>query len=186
MNKLFFFVYSLMFLALTACTTPADTQVKKPSMPKYTPQYTSIDKDRYIISGDEVYDRKTERIWKRCNYGQRWDDKEKWCKGLVKRVPIADAKSAIENIGGGWRVPDVSELMSLFEVYCSADKSKVQEIFADILHHEWYATSTPNGETHFMAVECFGSRASSAGVGKRMQTPIRLVREAKGPTRINE
>jgi len=136
-------------------------------------------KDRFIVTGDEVYDRKTNRTWKRCNYGQTWDAQNKWCIGVIKRVPIDHAVSEVKRIKGGWKVPDVNELMSLMEVSCGTEKDKAQGIFADVKSSEWYATSTSHGDSHVMAVECIGAQAKAAGVGNQMFSIIRLVREGK-------
>jgi hypothetical protein len=152
--------------------------LKEPQKQPIPPSYTLIEQDRFLVSRDEVYDRKTDRTWKRCNYGQMWDDQSNWCKGVVKRMSVESANSEMKESKGGWRVPDVNELMSLFEVYCGGEKSKVQEIFPEI-KREWYATSTPNRDSHIKVVECLGSGPHWFGVGKQLNLIIRPVREGK-------
>jgi len=167
------------FIALTlACAQKAPT-VKSQDFSPSRASDTAIKKDRFIVKGDEVYDRKTDRTGKRCNYGQTWDDQNNWCTGIIKRVPIDHAASEVEGIKGGWRIPDVNEMMSIMDVSCGTEKDKAQGIFADVKSSEWYATSTPHGDSHVMAVECMGAQAKAAGVGNQMFSIIRLVREGK-------
>lgn len=198
MNKLILICCTIILVAFLGCTTPVTNNVivlsntsmsnapmsNAPARIKQLnlSQYAKIEQDRYVISGDEVYDRKTDLTWKRCNYGQTWDNQNSWCKGIIKRVSIDHASSDIEAMKGGWRLPEEGELMSIFEIYCGAEKIKAQEIFPDIKGDEWNATSTPNGESHIMACECFGSKAFAAGVGKQMNTIIRLVHNGKTNT----
>ena len=137
--------------------------------------------DQFIVSGDEVYDRKTDKTWKRCNYGQSWDSENNWCKGIPKRLNIDEAILEIANLKSNWRLPDLGELERIMAVGCVSKKEKesTSEIFPEIQKRTYYLTTTTNGDSHIMAVECFGLSTTSVGVGKKMISAVRLVREGK-------
>lgn len=70
---------------------------------------------RYVISGDEVYDKETELTWKRCSVGMRW--KEGRCVGVQTNMSWMLAlnyieKTKVESLGG-WRLPTSDALATL-------------------------------------------------------------------------
>ncbi len=140
---------------------------------------SAIHKDRFSLSEGEVYDRQTDRIWKRCIYGQTWDSQMHQCKGVIKHVPIGQAVSETKGVGDGWRIPKQEELMSLMAEVCKYGSDEEKEIFGDIRMFDKYATSTQNGDSHLIAVDCFGKASNWAGVGYQFPVIIRLIREGK-------
>jgi hypothetical protein len=134
---------------------------------------------RFSVSGDEIYDRQTEITWKRCLYGQEWDAQNNFCKGVIKHLPIGQAAIDFGNVSAGWRIPNQEELMSLMEVLCKKGKDDNLKIFDTPKMAEKHATSTMNGESHLIAVQCLGSTVDWVGVGKQFSTVLRLVHEGK-------
>lgn len=66
---------------------------------------------RYVIKGDQVYDKKTNLTWARCSVGQRWKEGV-GCMGVVKQFTWNDAK---HQGGNGWRLPNKDELATLID-----------------------------------------------------------------------
>jgi len=136
--------------------------------------------ERFVVKGNEVYDKKADRTWQRCNYGQTWDEESRWCKGVAKRTTVDAATAEVAKSGGGWRVPDAGEMMSLFEVACRNAKKQDSSapIFPEVIPMTFYLTSTAHGDSdHNTATECLGSTASLAGLGRKYVSVLRLVRD---------
>jgi Protein of unknown function (DUF1566) len=69
---------------------------------------------RFVPNGAEVLDTETGLIWKRCSEGQKWNGTT--CGGKATS-PNWRAALAIANAeGGGWRLPNVKELVSLVDL----------------------------------------------------------------------
>lgn len=77
---------------------------------------------RYVISGDEVYDKQTDLTWKRCSVGMRWKE-GMGCVGVQKTFTFEEAQ---KQAGGGWRVPSRDELETLI------DRNKNREPYIDV------------------------------------------------------
>lgn len=69
---------------------------------------------RYELSGETVIDRASGMEWRRCVYGQSWDDEQGACSGDEERVTRAEA---LPLGGDGWRIPTRNELLSI--AFCS-------------------------------------------------------------------
>lgn len=67
---------------------------------------------RYVISGDEVYDKQTDLTWKRCSVGMRWKE-GMGCIGVHKTFTFEEAQ---KQAGDGWRVPSKDELATLIDL----------------------------------------------------------------------
>lgn len=64
--------------------------------------------------------------WMRCSVGQRWDPEQETCWGEAIRLNHDEISLAIEQannqLGDGWRLPDLEELESLVCDECTAPK----------------------------------------------------------------
>lgn len=76
-----------------------------------SPQKPSDVSSRYVIKGGEVYDKKTDLTWQRCNVGQNWKEGV-GCVGIVMKMTFDEAQW----IGSEpWRLPSKDELFSLID-----------------------------------------------------------------------
>lgn len=85
-------------------------------------------KERYVVQGDTVYDKKTDLTWQRCSIGQGWKEGI-GCVGIVKKMDFNTAKSQ-ESVG--WRLPGIRELKSLVMADCPEGARINTEIFPDV------------------------------------------------------
>lgn len=78
-----------------------------------------IDNNMVDDNDGTITDRTTGLIWKKCSYGQTWDETEKNCTGTAELMNWKDAlaKAAEDN---DWRLPNISELQSLVDDSASA------------------------------------------------------------------
>lgn len=131
---------------------------------------------RFQVFGDEVYDRKADLTWRRCDHGQTWDEANKWCKGSVKHMTIGGFTDEAKSNVPGWRVPELGEIMGLLEVACITGNPAVREIFPETARMAYYVTSTPHSNpASNMAAQCFGGQVSSAGLSRGYVSIVRLV-----------
>lgn len=72
---------------------------------------------RFVLKGNEILDKKTQRVWQRCSVGTKWDGKQ--CTGTPALVTLTDAQQMAKKLGQGWHVPDMDELSSIAEPQCS-------------------------------------------------------------------
>lgn len=118
------------FSALPAASAGCDS-----NQPNRTPS------SRYVIKGDEVYDKKTDLTWQHCSVGQHWKEGV-GCVGVIKQMTWDEAKSQAQN---GWRLPSKDELTTLLAPNCSKPAIN-EEAFPDMeLDKLWYWTSSENG-----------------------------------------
>jgi hypothetical protein len=140
----------------------------------------SPSQDRLVVSGDEIYDKKTDKTWKRCNYGQTWDNSNGWCRGVAKRLTVAIAATEVGELNGGWRVAELGEVLSVLEIACAAIVGKSDPVFAEIHHYDWYLTATRHGNPDsIMGARCQGVRTDTAGLGSKYVSLIRIVRDGR-------
>lgn len=85
-------------------------------------------KERYVVQGDTVYDKKTDLTWQRCSIGQRWKEGI-GCVGIVRKMDFNTAKS---QESGGWRLPGIRELQTLVMADCPEGARINTEIFPDV------------------------------------------------------
>lgn len=86
---------------------------------KCSPEITrTASDDRYDILGDgsEVLDKKTNLIWLRCSSGQVWSNGS--CIGEPQRYIWTQALKVAHDVGNGYRLPNIKELISLTEEAC--------------------------------------------------------------------
>lgn len=137
---------------------------------------------RFNVSGNEVYDKKSDRTWQRCNYGQTWDETNAWCKGVAKQLTVQSALDDVAKNAQGWRLPDLGEMMSMMEAGCVSYRPKdgPPPIFMDVKTGTFYLTTSPHGNAeNNMAAQCFGSTGMSSGLSLKYVSMVRLVREGK-------
>lgn len=85
-------------------------------------------KERYVVQGDTVYDKKTDLTWQRCSIGQRWKEGI-GCVGVIKELKFNDAKL---NASGSWRLPTLEELQTLVMRDCPEGARINTEVFPDM------------------------------------------------------
>ncbi|MDH5230674.1 MAG: DUF1566 domain-containing protein [Gammaproteobacteria bacterium] len=57
--------------------------------------------------------------WQRCSIGQTWDVNQQTCIGTANKLNWQAALQAA-NSSGGWRLPNIKELVSILDVQCTA------------------------------------------------------------------
>jgi len=134
----------------------------------------------YMITGGEVYDKKTDLTWARCSVGQHWSEGT-GCVGVIKIFTFDDAKE-LEN--GTWRIPTMDELKALIDhERWGQNRNPAIDVvaFPDMdRDHLWYWSSTPFGTSQGWLV-CF---ASGGDVTKKRNSnlylaAVRLVRDGR-------
>ncbi|GAA3576157.1 DUF1566 domain-containing protein [Marinobacter xestospongiae] len=66
---------------------------------------------QFTLMEDQVLDKKTELVWKRCAEGMSWNDGA--CAGEAAQLTYEEAIARYDEDGSGWRLPDSDELMGL-------------------------------------------------------------------------
>jgi Protein of unknown function (DUF1566) len=125
---------------------------------------------RYVVKGDEVYDKKTDLTWQHCSVGQHWKEGA-GCVGVIKQMTWEEAKAQAQ---GGWRLPSKDELTTLLAANCSKPAIN-EEIFPDMeLDKLWYWTSSENGS--FLAWLVNFADGNSNSYDRTDTGAVRLVR----------
>ena len=162
--------------------TPEQQEASKAAIEALRVTYERMLAERFVVKGNEIYDKKADLTWQRCNYGQTWDEENKWCKGAAKRLTITQASAEASKEQKSWRVPEIGELVSLLEVACGNTKLKdaTAPIFPEIASMTYYMSSSIREDPQFVdAGQCFGSSAQNAGLGKGYVSLIRLVKSGR-------
>lgn len=73
---------------------------------------------RFVLIGEEAYDKRTHLTWARCSVGTRWHDSHHQCTGSVMLLSPDEGTAYAQKLGRGWRVPNIDELASLIEPNC--------------------------------------------------------------------
>lgn len=75
---------------------------------------------QYRVSGDgkEVTDLATGLVWRRCLAGMSWNADQNTCTGTPSALTWSGALAYAAGEGGGWRLPNISELTTLAEPSC--------------------------------------------------------------------
>lgn len=99
---------------------------------------------RYVFSADEVHDKYTGLVWRRCAAGQSWTGSA--CDGALDTQEwpgaLAAANDEARRTGQAWRLPNIKELSTL------ADRSRVRPaidpaVFPGVAMSQWYWSGTP-------------------------------------------
>lgn len=91
-----------------------------------------------LNNNTEVKDLKTNLIWQRCSLGQTWSGVS--CTGTATKHTWQNAMQASQNIGGGWRLPNIKELQSLVERACY-NPSINETIFPNTVSQSYWSSS---------------------------------------------
>ena len=91
---------------------------------------------RYQVlgSGNEVKDTQTGLIWQRCSIGQNWNGTT--CEGSATTHTFKNALQIAKDLGNGYRLPNIKELLSLVEYGCYSPAIN-NNLFPNTLSH-WY------------------------------------------------
>jgi hypothetical protein len=163
---------ALAAFALPAFALPAWAVCDK-TQPTRTPS------SRYVINGNQVYDRKTELTWQRCSVGQQ--ARGAACAGAVKQITWDEAKAAEKT---GWRLPTKDELATLISPTCK-DPAMNAEAFPNLDKDKlWYWTSTVNGD--FLAWLVNFADGSSTSFDRTDIGAVRLVRAPAAEKRLSQ
>lgn len=73
---------------------------------------------RFVLSGEEAYDKRTHLTWARCSVGTRWHESHHQCTGSVMLLSPDEGRAYAQKLGRGWRVPSIDELASIIEPSC--------------------------------------------------------------------
>jgi hypothetical protein len=100
--------------------------------------------ERFTVSGEELTDKRTGLIWKRCSEGQTLSDNS--CAGTAASYTheqaLARAKSAnTADSATGWRLPNVKELASLADKGCQTPA--IDSTAFPNTPSNWYWSSSP-------------------------------------------
>lgn len=101
----FAFGKSLLMLLVLSLGSIAMAQTTCPSAP-----------GRFAPTGDQVLDRYTGLVWKRCSQGQTWSGSD--CTGTATTHTHEQAMIVSGQALGGWRLPNIRELSSLVDHGC--------------------------------------------------------------------
>ncbi len=143
---------------------------------------------RFQVAGNEVYDRKADLTWQRCDFGQTWDEANAWCHGVKRHGTVDALTEAAKSEAAGWRLPTLDELSSMMEVACRTQAKDTTPLFPEIERGAgmtYYLTSTPNGSGEgIMAQQCIGgSLLMPAGLGRKYTSVTHLVHSGAIATR---
>jgi len=134
---------------------------------------------RFQIAGDQLYDRKTDLTWQRCDFGQTWDESNGWCRGVKRHATAEALGEAARSDAPGWRVPTIDELSSMMEIACRSQAKDAAPLFAEIERGagmNYYLSSSASGSADgIMAEQCLGSMAMTSGLGRRYTSITHLV-----------
>jgi len=134
---------------------------------------------RFQVAGDQVYDRKTDLTWQRCDFGQAWDESNGWCRGVKRHATAEALGEAARSDAPGWRVPTIDELSSMMEIACRSQSKEVAPVFAEIERGtgmNYYLSSSASGSADgIMAEQCLGGMAMTSGLGRRYTSITHLV-----------
>ncbi|HET6316612.1 MAG TPA: DUF1566 domain-containing protein, partial [Chloroflexota bacterium] len=143
--------------------------------PASTPSKETLER-RFQVVGNELYDRKADLTWQRCDYGQTWDEGNAWCKGSIKHMTVGAFADDVKANAPGWRLPELGEVMGLLEVACIVSNPAVREFFPETARSTYYLTSTPHSNSASnMTAQCFGTQVTSAGLSRGYVSIVRLV-----------
>ena len=82
---------------------------------------TAVDGDeRFVEKEHKIYDKKNAIEWLRCSVGQTWNGST--CTGKVINLTMDEGDYALKvagkQLGGNWRLPNKTELMSILCKSC--------------------------------------------------------------------
>lgn len=136
---------------------------------------------RFIVSADgtEVTDTLTGLVWRRCAAGMAWNNDTQACEGTATRFKWKAALDyAKANREGGWRLPNVKELLSIAD-FEAQDPAIDQQAFPNTPTDRAFLSSTMSATRKGMygAVVSFSrGEVSQQSAYQFRSWPLRLVR----------
>ncbi|RXJ88079.1 DUF1566 domain-containing protein [Arcobacter sp. CECT 8985] len=103
-----------------------------------------VDKSRFTIMENKIFDKKTKLIWMRCSIGSKWK-KSIGCVHAPNTISFLEAKALEKKLKNGWRIPTLKELRTIFVSNCKSSAINTT-LFPDLKHMANFApywTSTP-------------------------------------------
>ena len=134
---------------------------------------------RFTVKDDEVFDSKTDLIWKRCSLGTRMEKGR--CVGEKAYLGLDQALQSAKAEGNDWHVPSGPELESLIDVTCGSpvvDVSVFPDIEPDDEGTAKYWTTNEVGAANLIYYFDFMSGRAD-GHSRGFQLAVRLVRGGK-------
>lgn len=132
-----------------------------------------------LAGGSEVKDSQTGLIWQRCTLGQTWDGTT--CSGTASTHNWSQALSQAKNLGNGYRLPNIKELISLVEEACYSPA--INESIFPNSQSGGYWSASPRAYTFVEngnGVDAIGFRTGSTGYNlKNNSLYVRAVRESR-------
>ena len=93
-------------------------------------------------------DQVTNLIWNRCVFGQNWNAATEQCIGSPILLSWKEALQTADQLGSGWRLPNIMELSSILDLQCinpPYNLTLFPDTFASENHGLW--TSSPHVDT---------------------------------------
>lgn len=79
----------------------------------------------------------TNLVWQRCFLGQHWNPDLEICEGKAVLYTPQDALEIAEELGGGWRLPNINELRTVVE-RCRSYPALNTNVFADAAQRSFF------------------------------------------------
>lgn len=133
---------------------------------------------RFSPSGDEVLDRYTGLVWKRCSQGQTWSGSD--CTGTATVHTHEQAMIVAGQSIGGWRLPNIRELSTLADFGCYSSPgvglASIDRTAFPRTPREWYWSTTPYNDSNAWIVDF--DEGDAQAIYRSNQGYVRLVRSS--------
>jgi Protein of unknown function (DUF1566) len=99
--------------------------------------------ERFRTKGAEVLDTQTNLVWKRCSEGMQWNGTG--CSGNALEFAWVDVRKfvpAAEFVEQGYRVPERSEVRSIFERNTCSYEAQSDYVFQDVSSNNYFWTTS--------------------------------------------
>jgi Protein of unknown function (DUF1566) len=138
--------------------------------------------DRYFTRGDEVADRLSRLVWRRCIEGTTWDGKS--CQGTPKLVKGDEAIAIVKGLNEAktplapWRLPTVYDFLTIKHANKKPTGLFVDDLFSYQPLNSAFATTTPvSGQSgYFWFVQFHLAEEHCFEEDRKKATMVRLVR----------
>ena len=128
-------------------------------------------------SGDEVVDRASRVVWRRCVEGMRWNGTT--CKGQAGAYTfsegIAQAQAESARTGLAWRLPNIKELHMIVDENAFGPTIDLDEFPGTPSSREWTSSVSSYDPSRIWTVDFLGGQHAS--IGNDGAWYLRLVRD---------